>query len=150
MKIKIAIGADHRGFKLKETLKKDLLRQNFTVIDCGCNSPASTDYPKIALKVALAVKKDRSLKGILICGSGIGMSIAANKIRGIRAALSHNLKDARLSRQHNDANILVIDEALPRKTAKAMIRAWLKTKFEGGRHRRRINLIEQMEKRCLK
>ena len=150
MKKKVAIGADHRGFKLKESLKKNLARRKVPFVDFGCQSVSSADYPEIGLQVALSVQKGRCFRGVLICGSGIGFSIAANKVRGIRAALCHNLKTARLSRRHNDANILVLDEAISVNTARKMLTVWLETKFEGGRHRRRINQIKEIEKKYFK
>ena len=150
MKEKVAIGADHRGFKLKESLKKDLFRRQIPFIDFGCQSLSSVDYPKIGLQAARAVQKGRCFGGILICGSGIGFSIVANKLKGIRAALCHNLKTARLSRRHNDANILVLDETISRKLAGQMLKVWLETKFEGGRHQRRINQIKAIEKKYFK
>ncbi len=150
MKKKVAIGTDHRGFKLKESLKKDLTRRQIPFVDFGCQSVSSVDYPEIGLQVALSVQTGRCFRGVLICGSGIGFSIAANKVRGIRAALCHNLKTARLSRQHNDANILVLDEAISVKTARKMLTVWLETKFEGGRHCRRINQVKAIEKKYFK
>ena len=150
MKKRVAIGADHRGFKLKESLKKDLSRQQISFIDFGCQSLSSVDYPKIGLQAARAIQKGQCFRGVLICGSGIGFSIVANKIKGIRAALCHNLKTARLSRRHNDANILVLDEAISRKLAGQMLKVWLETEFEGGRHQRRLNQIKKIEKRYFK
>jgi len=150
VKKRLAIGADHRGFKLKENLKKDLAEWKIEVVDFGIDSAASTDYPGIALEVSLAVSQNRCCRGILICGSGIGMSIVANKVKGVRAALCHDLKTARLSRQHNDANIMVINEGIPRQMVKKMLKVWLETKFEGGRHQRRINQIKKIERKNFK
>ena len=150
MKKKVAIGADHRGFKLKESLKKNLTRRQIPFIDFGCQSLSSVDYPKIGFQAARAIQKGQCFRGVLICGSGIGFSIMANKIKGIRAALCHNLTTARLSRRHNDANILVLDETISRKLAGQMLKVWLATKFEGGRHQRRINQIKKIEKKYFK
>lgn len=145
---KISIGADHRGFKLKEKIKVFLKGKGFSVKDAGTFSEESCDYPKIAFKVAKEVARAKNRKGILICASGIGDSIAANKVKGVRAALCYNIKAARLSRQHNDANVLVLGSMFVKeKTVKKIIEAWLKTEFEAGRHLRRIKQIERFEKR---
>lgn len=147
---KIALGADHRGFKLKESLKKTLSNWGIPFVDFGTHFPESTDYPKIGEKVALAVKQGQCYRGILICGSGIGFCIVANKIKGIRAALCHNLKSARLSRLHNDANVLVLDENISNQLAKRMLKVWLESNCEEGRHRRRLNQIKTIEKKHFK
>ncbi|MDP2940047.1 MAG: ribose 5-phosphate isomerase B [Candidatus Omnitrophota bacterium] len=148
---KIIIGADHRGFKLKEKIKLFLKAKGFAVEDKGTCSEEPCDYPKIAFKVGLGVVRAKNSRGILICKTGIGDSIAANKVKGVRAALCYNMKAARLSRQHNDANVLVLGSDFVReKLAKEIIETWLKIEFEGGRHLRRINQIKRFEeKRCL-
>lgn len=144
--IKIAIGSDHRGFLLKRKLKDLLRRQHIAVIDVGTHSDKSCDYPIFAAKVAHLVAEQKVDFGILVCKTGIGSSIAANKIKNIRAALCYNIKAARLSRQHNNANVLVMGSdfvSLPR--AKRIIEEWLSSRFQSGRHERRIEEITQME-----
>lgn len=139
---KIFIGSDHAGFKLKQAiLKASLTPQALT--DCGANSAESTDYPMYAQSVCTEVLKNSDSLGILICGSGIGMSIAANRYKGIRAALCHTEKDASLSRQHNNANILVLAANTTNEAqALKMIENFIQTPFEGGRHLRRIQQID--------
>ena len=145
--MKIAIGSDHGGFKLKEQITKFLKRKEYKVMDFGTNSEQSCDYPLIAYSVAKSVSRKDSKRGILVCKSGIGNSITANKVKRIRAALCYNIKAVKLSRKHNDANVLVLG-ALFTNFAKAskMIDIWLKTEFEGGRHLRRVKQIERIEK----
>lgn len=146
---KITIGADHRGFKLKEKIKAFLKAKGFSVKDAGAFSEESCDYPKIAFKVGKDVVGSQNRKGILICASGIGDSIAANKVKGVRAALCYNIKAARLSRRHNDANVLVLGSVFVKeKSAKKIIEVWLKTEFEAGRHLRRLNQIRSYENSC--
>jgi len=144
--MKIGIGADHRGFFLKEELKKFLEKNNFEVKDFGTFSNEVFDYPDVAFPLGEAVKKRKIAKGILICGSGLGMSIAANKIKGIRAALCLNKEMAKMARNHNDANILVLAANFTTlRKAKEIVKTFLKEKFEGGRHLRRINKIKKYE-----
>jgi ribose 5-phosphate isomerase B len=144
--MKIGIGADHRGFFLKEELKKFLEKNNFEVKDFGTFSDEAFDYPDVAFPLGEAVKKRKIAKGILICGSGLGMSIAANKIKGIRAALCLNKEMAKMARNHNDANILVLAANFTTlRKAKEIVKTFLKEKFEGGRHLRRINKIKKYE-----
>jgi ribose 5-phosphate isomerase B len=144
--MKIGIGADHRGFFLKEELKKFLKKNNFEVKDFGTFSDEAFDYPDVAFPLGEAVKKRKIAKGILICGSGLGMSIAANKIKGIRAALCLNKEMAKMARNHNDANILVLAANFTTlRKAKEIVKTFLKEKFEGGRHLRRINKIKKYE-----
>lgn len=142
------IGSDHAGFDLKEKLLV-FLSEQFTdlhVVDCGCLDRQSVDYPVIAEKVAHEVAQDPEAIGILICGTGIGMSIAANKIRGIRAANVWNEATAKLSREHNDSNILCLGaRVLTSPESQLIVNAWLNTLFSGGRHLNRINQISQME-----
>jgi ribose 5-phosphate isomerase B len=148
---KIVIGSDHGGFKLKEKLKVFLGGLGYEIKDVGCFSEESCDYPEFAYRAAREVSVGRFTKGILICKSGIGNSIAANKLKGVRAALCYNLKAAKLSRQHNDANLLVLGELFVKPAlAKRMARTWLNTEFEGGRHSRRLKQIEKMEKGLLR
>lgn len=140
----IIIGSDHAGYDMKEECRlfmEDL--PECDVMDAGVHSRDSSDYPNIAKKVAEAIANGEYVRGILICGSGIGMSIAANRYRGVRAALCHNLYLARMSRQHNDANILVMGgRVIGVGLALEMIEIFLKTEFEGGRHQRRLDLID--------
>ena len=143
-KIKIAIGSDHGGFEYKASIIKALQVKGYDVMDMGTYSPESCDYPIIAKKVARAVAKGDFEKGILVCGTGIGMSMAANKVKGIRAAVCGDTFSARATRAHNNANILclgqrVVGEGL----ALDIVDIWLTTKFEGGRHERRVNMIEE-------
>ena len=143
-KIKIAIGSDHGGFEYKASIIKALQVKGYEVVDMGTYSPESCDYPIIAKKVARAVAKGDFEKGILVCGTGIGMSMAANKVKGIRAAVCGDTFSARATRAHNNANILclgqrVVGEGL----ALDIVDIWLTTKFEGGRHERRVNMIEE-------
>ena len=139
---KICIASDHAGFKLKESIKDFLINKNISIIDLGPMNEDSVDYPDYAKKVSNRVKLKRSDVGILVCGSGTGMAISANKIKGIRAAVCYNLRSTRLSRQHNDANIIAIGSRLTNKNiALKLISAFLKTRFEGGRHLRRVKKI---------
>lgn len=143
-KIKIAIGSDHGGFEYKASIIKALQDKGYDVVDMGTYSPESCDYPIIAKKVARAVAKGDFEKGILVCGTGIGMSMTANKVKGIRAAVCGDTFSARATRAHNNANILclgqrVVGEGL----ALDIVDIWLTTKFEGGRHERRVNMIEE-------
>ncbi len=147
MKKTLAVGCDHGGFSLKEALVPYLRREGWRVRDFGTFSEASMDYPDTAARVARAVGTGRAGWGILICKSGIGNSIVANKIKGVRAALCYNLKAAQLSRRHNDANVLVLGALfVSAPKAKKICTLWLKTHFEGGRHRRRLKKIEGIEK----
>ena len=144
--MKIAIGADHAGFELKNQLGAALRKSGHEVCDFGTNSAESTDYPDYARQVAKAVAAGTAERGLLVCGSGVGMSIAANKVRGVRAALGVNIEEVRLSRAHNDANVLTmgarfIEPAL----ANDLVKAFLETPFEGGRHERRVSKLSQME-----
>ena len=144
--MKIAIGSDHRGFEAKEQIKAIIHQLSHESIDFGTTNSNPVDYPDVAYLVAMAVSKKQADKAILICGTGIGMCIAANKIKGIRAALCHDELTAQISRHHNDANILCISgdmtgEVLLRK----MVEVWLSTEFSGGRHKRRVRKIMAIE-----
>ncbi|WP_378951118.1 ribose 5-phosphate isomerase B [Pelosinus sp. sgz500959] len=142
----IAIGSDHGGFNLKEEIKKMFTEQNIQFQDFGTYSAESIDYPEIAQKVAQAVVNKECTRGIIICGTGIGVSIAANKIKGIRAALCHDVFSAQMSREHNDANILTMGERVIGPGLACMIvSTWLETEFAGGRHGRRVDKISQLE-----
>ena len=143
--MKIALASDHAGYELKEAIK-DFLTE-YEVIDFGTDSTESMDYPDTGFKAAEAVSNGKCERGILICGSGLGMSIVANKVKEIRAALCHSVELARLSRQHNDANILVLQgRFISHNLAKKIIKVWFSTKFDGGRHQRRIDKISRYEK----
>jgi ribose 5-phosphate isomerase B len=146
--MKAAIGNDHAGFKLKNAIREYFKKKGIACKDFGSNNESPVDYPDYALPVALAVSKGEYDCGILICGTGIGMSIAANKVPGIRGAVCHNVFTAKVSRAHNDANILLLGgRILSKKEALRIVGVWLKTKAEGGRHRRRVKKIAQIERR---
>ena len=148
-RMRIGIGSDHRGFRLKETLKTPISSAGHQVRDFGCSSDDSVDYPDFALPVARAVAQGRLARGILICSSGVGMSIAANKVRGVRAALCFNRLMAVRSRAHNNANVLCLGaDFITGRAAKGIVRAWLATEFEGGRHQRRLRKIALQELTC--
>ena len=139
---KIFISSDHAGFKLKETIKDYLRNKKVKIEDLGPKDDSSVDYPDYAHKVARKVKSRKSNVGILVCGSGTGMNIAANKHKNIRAAQCFNLKSTKLSRLHNDANIITLGSRLiTKKNALKFVSVFLNTKFEGGRHLRRVRKI---------
>jgi len=141
----IAIGSDHAGFEYKEKIKELLKSLGLEFRDYGTNSPHPADYPDYAHKVAEAVSKGTAETGILVCGTGIGMSITANKHAGVRAGNVESIEAARLARQHNNANILAIGARLtPWETAREIIKIFLTTKFEGGRHERRVEKIHTL------
>lgn len=142
--MKIILGSDHAGFGLKEECLRYLEEiSKYTTTDAGVYNTDSSDYPDIAHKVARAVADGEFPKGILICGSGIGMSITANRYKGVRAALCHNVYTARMCRLHNDANILAMgDRVIGVGLALEMVDTFLETDFEGGRHKRRLDLID--------
>ena len=139
---KICISSDHAGFEIKEFIKEFLIKSNTSIIDLGPFINKSVDYPEYAKKVSRRVSKRKSDIGILVCGSGTGMAISANKTKGIRAAVGYNIKSTQLSRQHNNANIICLGSRLTKKNnIKKIVSIFLKTKFEGGRHKRRIQKI---------
>lgn len=143
----VAIAADHRGFKLKEKLVGFLHSKGIRVLDFGTDSEDPCDYPDYVLKAAEAVRRGKTNRAIAICHSGIGSAIAANKVKGVRAALVHNVKQAVLSRAHNDSNMLILGAGFIKPVAASkIIQAWLRTDFEGGRHARRIRKITRYEK----
>jgi ribose 5-phosphate isomerase B len=143
--VKIAVGSDHAGFVLKESVKEKLDLLGYSYTDLGIASAASADYPEYAYKVAQAVISGACNCGILICGTGIGVCITANKVKGIRAALAYNVNTAKLSRLHNDANILCLGgRELSPEQAGEIVEVWLHTPFEGGRHQTRIDLITKL------
>jgi len=144
--MKIAIGSDHRGFGHKEHIVEALLDDGHEIIDCGCDSTESADYPDPAFAVGYAVVADEVERGVLICGSGIGVSIAANKVPGVRAALCWNEEMAGTTRQHNDSNVICFSaDNTTAEEATVMTRRWLATEFEGGRHARRVQKIIDFE-----
>mgnify|MGYP002796037102 FL=1 len=147
----IAIGSDHGGYRLKEEVKKYLDEMQIEYKDFGCMDEESVDYPNIAKEVAKAVQNKKCEQGILICRSGIGMSIVANKFKGIRCALCHNEYTAKYARLHNNANILAMGaDDLTTNQAVCILRMWFASSFEGGRHEERIKLIEEIEDENMK
>ncbi|MSR01794.1 MAG: ribose 5-phosphate isomerase B [Gemmatimonadetes bacterium] len=143
MREKIPVGADHAGFELKERLVQELSALGYEAVDVGTHSAASTDYPDYAHVVADQVARGQAKRGVLLCGTGLGMSYAANRHHGVRAAVAWTPEIAKLAREHNDANVLVLparfvttDEGI------AILKTWLATPFEGGRHQRRVDKIE--------
>ena len=144
--MRIAVGADHAGYRLKEEVKRLLDALDLPYVDFGTNSEASVDYPDIAVEVARAVASGAFDRGILVCGTGIGMAMAANKVRGIRAASVGDLQSARLSREHNDANVLTLGGRTTRADrAREIVRTFLTTSFEGGRHQRRVDKVMNLD-----
>jgi ribose 5-phosphate isomerase B len=142
----IALGADHAGYSLKEKLKTWLAADGHRVIDHGTHSTESVDYPDYAAAVAQAVRAGDAERGVLICGSGIGMAMAANKVAGVRAVVAADPTVARLSRQHNDANVLALGARLTAAgQALEVVQAWLATPFEGGRHARRVDKLARLD-----
>ena len=142
----VALGTDHGGVDLKEILKKHLTENGYTVIDCGTNTKDSVDYPDIALSVAKLVANGKAWRGIIIDGAGIGSCMAANKVRGVRAALCYDYATAVNSREHNNANVLTLGAGLIGiNLAKLIVDTWLKTAFGGGRHARRVDKIMAIE-----
>ena len=147
----IAIGSDHGGYKLKEEIKKYLDEKEIKYKDLGCMEEESVDYPNIAKAVAKEVQNKKAEKGILICRSGLGMSICANKFKGIRCTPCHNEYTARYSRLHNDSNILAMGaDDVSTSKAICILRMWLATEFEGGRHEERLRIIEEIENENMK
>jgi ribose 5-phosphate isomerase B len=145
-KMKIAIGSDHAGFQEKERLKATLAKDGVEFLDVGTHSADSVDYPDFAAAVGRIVANGQADRGILVCGSGIGVAIAANKISGVRAAQAWNEETARLSRRHNNANVLTIGaRVLPEAEIPKIVKAWLETEFAGGRHADRVNKIHELE-----
>ena len=138
----VCIASDHAGFSLKEDIKNYLIDKKVSIFDVGPFTDSSVDYPDFAKKLGNRIKLKKSDVGILVCGSGTGMAISANKIKSIRAAVCYNLKSTRLSRQHNNANIITLGSRLiKKKLSLKLVEIFLKTKFEGGRHLRRIKKI---------
>lgn len=153
--MRVAIGSDHAGYRLKMALGRELARLGHDVVDLGCESDrVRVDYPDYAARVARAVASDRCARGVLVCGTGIGMAIAANKVRGIRAAVCWDARSARLAGEHNAANVLCVGgriasagHGVTAARAAVMLRAWLNAVPEGGRHARRVRKISRLEAR---
>jgi ribose 5-phosphate isomerase B len=144
MSERIPVGADHAGFALKERLVQELRRLGYEPLDLGAHSTESTDYPDFAHPVAEQVEHGQAKRGVLLCGTGLGMAYAANRHHGVRAAVAWSPEIARLARQHNDANVLVLPARFVTEgEGVEILRAWLDTPFEGGRHARRIQKIEE-------
>jgi len=144
--MKIAIGSDHAGFDAKEEVKAQLEGLGHEVVDAGAYDRERTDYPDYAHKVANLVRKGEAERGVLMCGTGIGVCIAANKVPGIRAALPYSVETARLAREHNDANVLCLGgRTMTRQEREEMVKVWLETPFEGGRHAGRVNKLEEID-----
>ena len=139
---RVVLASDHAGFNLKEEIKKFLIKKRKEVLDLGTKNAKSVDYPDYAHLLSRKMKNNKNHLGILICGSGTGMSMAANKHKNIRAALCYNIKSTKLSRSHNNANVMTLGSRLiKKKVALQCVNAFLKTKFDGGRHKRRIKKI---------
>ncbi|WP_416198740.1 MAG: ribose 5-phosphate isomerase B [Sporanaerobacter sp.] len=148
--MKIGIGSDHGGYELKEEIKKYLEENGIEYIDYGTNSKDSVDYPEYGQKVAEAVKGGECDKGIVVCGTGIGISISANKVPGIRCALCSDTYSARMSIEHNNANMLALGgRVVGRDLAIEIVSTWLKANFLGGRHERRVNKISDIERKYM-
>jgi len=147
--MKIALGSDHAGFELKEDLRAFLAERQVEVLDLGAFGEAPVDYPDVAMKVAEKVSGGEVERGLLICGTGIGMSIVANRFAGVRAALCHDPYTARISREHNNANLLALGGRLIGKgLAREILKVWLETEFQGGRHQKRLDKITGLEEKA--
>lgn len=143
---KIAIASDHAGRELKDEIKAFLEERGLEVVDMGTNGDTAVDYPDFGIPVAQTVSSGEIDKGILLCATGIGMSIVANKFPGVRAALVNDVYSARMAKEHNDANILVIGGRIAGKgLARELVKTWLDSRFEGGRHQRRLDKIKEIE-----
>lgn len=142
----VALASDHRGFLAKEQIKLMLKESGHEIIDCGCEGSASCDYPDMAFAGAKSVASGTSDRGIFLCGTGIGMSICANKVRGIRAALCHDELTAEMSRRHNNANVLCLPaDLLGEELIHRLVEVWMRTEYEGGRHGRRLDKIRDFD-----
>ena len=147
----IAIGSDHGGYKLKEEIKRYLEEKEIEYTDCGTFDEESVDYPEIAQAVSTEVQDRHAEKGIIICRSGVGMSIVANKFKGIRCAKCNDEQEAKFSRMHNNANILALGaDYMDTNKAIRIVRTWIATEFEGGRHESRVKMIEEIENENMK
>ena len=148
--MRIAVGCDHRGLNLKRVITDLISQEGHSYEDFGCYDSSPVDYPDIGSKVAQAVAEGRFDHGILVCSTGIGMCMVANKVPGVRAALCHNAFYAHRSREHNDANVLCLGESVVGEgVARDIVTAYLGTKFEGGRHAQRLEKLRELEHRCL-
>lgn len=146
--MKVAIGSDHGGFRLKQEIVQLLEEMNIEYEDVGCHDESSVDYPDFAIPVAEKVASGQVERGIVICGTGIGVSISANKVKGIRCALVHDVFSAKATRQHNDSNVLAMGErVIGPGLAREITKAWLEEQYEGGRHERRVNKITEYEEK---
>ena len=144
--MKIAVGCDHAAYELKEAIKEKLTKEGHVVLDMGCDSTESVDYPKYGHAVGRAVASGEAERGIAVCGSGIGISIACNKVPGIRAALCTSVEMAEMCRRHNNANVVCMGaRMISQELAFDIIDKWMTTDFEGGKHLRRINEIEDLD-----
>ncbi len=149
--MKIALGSDHAGFELKEDLRVCLAAEKIEFLDLGTYSEDPVDYPDIGALVAQTVSRGEVSRGVLVCGSGIGMSIVANRFPGVRAALCQDLFTARVCREHNDANVLVLGgRVIGKGLAREILKAWLQTPFEGGRHEKRLEKIRDLEEAMIR
>ncbi|NQT32835.1 MAG: RpiB/LacA/LacB family sugar-phosphate isomerase [Candidatus Omnitrophica bacterium] len=149
--MKIAIGADHGGFELKQQIKQSLKKAKHQVVDVGCTSPEPCDYPEFGFSAAEKVSKRKADRGIIVCKTGIGMAIIANKLPGVRAGVCASVKDAESARRHNDTNVLVLAATQTKgKKAAEIVKVWLKTKALKGRHARRVRQIKRLEKKVFK
>lgn len=143
--MKIAIGSDHAAYELKEAIKEKMIAEGHDILDMGCDSTESVDYPKYGHAVGRAVAAGDAERGIAVCGSGIGISIACNKVPGIRAALCTSVEMAEMCRRHNNANVICMGaRMIPQQLAFDMIDTWMNTEFEGGKHERRINELDDI------
>jgi ribose 5-phosphate isomerase B len=145
----IYLGSDHRGFALKKSLVPELRKMGYEPVDLGTNSEESTDYPDYAAAVSRSIQKNPGSAGLLICGTGLGMSMAANKYKGIRAALCQTEDMARLAKEHNNANIMVFGEKTPAALAASMLKTWTEAEFQGGKHQRRIDKIDTLPRETI-
>lgn len=144
--MKVGIGSDHRGLQQRVWAAGAIRNTGAEPVDFGTHSTESVDYPDIAVEVARAVASGTIQRGVLICGTGIGVSIAANKVAGVRAAVCHDLHTAEMSRRHNDANVLCLPgDALDQQQLEAIVKLWLETDFEGGRHARRVEKLRELD-----
>jgi ribose 5-phosphate isomerase B len=144
--MKVLVGSDHRGFEIKQIVRDIIKQSGHECIDVGTNDNNPVDYPDIAYEAATAVSQKKADRALLVCATGLGMSIAANKVKGIRAALCHDELCARISRDHNDANVLCIaGDQIGEVMIRKMVETWLDTEFSGGRHKRRVRKITAIE-----
>lgn len=143
--MKIAVASDHGGYGLKEAVKAHLIEKNIEVMDLGTDSEASVDYPAFGKACGEAIADGKADLGVVVCGTGIGISIAANKVKGVRCGLCTSVEMARLTKQHNNANILALGgRTTEENLAMEIVDTWLNTEFEGGRHQRRVDMLDQM------